>query len=91
MKLILILLFSELFSPAIFAADSSDEALIKRAAEQLYNAYNAKDESAKSSLSRQDQKAYEALRQRGNSPDEAKEAAPYVRKFCQATGGNDCQ
>lgn len=37
-----------------------------------------------------DKKAYEQLRSRGYSDNEARQAAPSVRRLCEQSGGKDC-
>ena len=90
MKVLIILLSTAMVASSVFAASDSD-AELKRAAEQLNNALNGKSESTRSSLPIEDRKAYDALRERGVSPDESKEGAAALKRFCNATGGKDCE
>lgn len=46
---------------------------------------------ATSRVNPEDQRAYDALRARGESDQDAAAAAKAVRELCEASGGTDCQ
>ena len=76
--------------PAIIFADMSDKEF-ETAYGQIFQEAKEKDDRVKHSLPPEDQKAYDALRDKGVSADEAKGAASRLRQFCQAAGGKDCE
>jgi hypothetical protein len=60
----------------------------------LFSSAGPKQRSAEThatTIAHEDERAYEELRKRGFSEQEARDAAASTRRLCEAAGGTDCQ